>query len=88
MSFNSLNAVIRVAQDKKLGSYQIKVVGTLPDKQTTSFTFTVNIIRRLISKVFIKIDLIANMVSTYHLANIQDNSIVRNITDMPSFVYF
>jgi hypothetical protein len=48
MSVNSSSGDIRVAQDKQLGIYQIKVIGILPDKTTASFIFAVNLIRRLL----------------------------------------
>ncbi len=65
MSLNTTSGEIRVAQTKQLGTYNIKVIGTLPDLSTTSILFTINIVRRILSKLYLKVELISNNPSTY-----------------------
>jgi hypothetical protein len=73
-----------------LGKYEIKVIGTLPDQTFTSFIFTIEIIRRNLSKVYLKVDLIANIPSIFSLPFIQDtkNEYVTHSKTLPSFTSF
>ncbi len=44
MTINPSSGAIMVGQAKPAGTYQIKVVGTLPDSQTYSEIFTINVL--------------------------------------------
>jgi hypothetical protein len=74
-----------------LGTYKIKVIGTLPDQTTTSFIFTINVIRRLLSKViYLKLDLIASNPSNFTLPFIFgfSDEYVNHTLALPDFVNF
>lgn len=73
-----------------MGTYQIKVIGTLPDQTVASFIFTIDIIRRMLSKVYLKLDLIANIPFIYGLPFIQGTTdeFVTHSKILPPFTTF
>ena len=44
ITVDPISGAITVDQSKPVGTYEIKVVGTLPDLQTYDTTFTINVL--------------------------------------------
>jgi hypothetical protein len=91
MSVNSKTGTIKVAQNKPIGTYFVKVIGVLPDLISSSFfIFKIEIIRNPLHKVSIKLKLIAKVPSNYILHFLQGNpdEYVTHSGILPSFVTF
>ena len=87
---DSASGLISVSKFKKVGTYQIKIVGILPDNKTkTSSLFSIEIKQNTKNKVNFKIEIIASTSSLYSLPFIEgtpDEYVTHQL--LPIFVSF
>jgi hypothetical protein len=90
ISVDSTSGLISVSKFKKVGTYQIEIVGILPDNTTkTSSIFTIDIKQNSKKKVYSKIEIIASTSSLYSLPFIEgtpDEYVTHQL--LPNFVTF
>jgi hypothetical protein len=73
-----------------VGNYQIKVIGTLPDLQTTYSILYINITRNEMANIPLNISIISSNIYKYSLPiieNIPDEEIIHNPL-LPNFISF
>ena len=87
---DSASGLISVSKFKKVGTYQIEIVGILPDNTTKkSSIFTIDIKRNSKKKVNSKIEIMASTSSLYSLPFIEgkpDEYVTHQL--LPNFVTF
>ena len=90
ISVDSATGVISVSKFKKVGTYQIEIIGLLPDQTTKSSSiFTIDIKRNTQKKVNSNIEIMASSTSSYSLSFIEgtpDEHVTHTL--LPKFATF